>query len=216
MKSQIELSPSFLISDQISTLREIKKESINISIWERQVNPEINQWIQPFLASDFRPCNIHTTTQTFKMDLEKALVDYQNLYPKGFQQMLSDADMLLQEFSKITQKTTFSVFWAIVKNGMCRRFHTDVNTLRLLCSYAGPGTQWVKPDNINLDLTHRAKANEMIIHEDEIQQAKPFDVVILKGALQANPETPPILHRSPPVDSESEKRLLFRVDVLEN
>lgn len=216
MKDQINLSPapSFVISNDVEQLEDIQRADINISIWERPVNPEMNQWLEQFKESDFKSFNLHTTSQTFKGDFENALINYQNSSPLGFQSLLEDADMLLQAFAKITQKTNFRIYWAIVRNGMCRRFHTDANTLRLLCTYMGPGTQWVKPDNIDYDIPH-CKGNEMIINEDEIQQTKPFDVVILKGALHAERDTPPILHRSPPIESETEKRILFRIDVLE-
>ncbi|MEO1652562.1 MAG: DUF1826 domain-containing protein, partial [Bacteroidota bacterium] len=136
------------------------------------------------------------------------------LHPAGFDLLLQDIKELLEAFADISQETDFSIYWAIVENGMCRRFHTDANTFRLLCTYAGPGTQWVKPENINQDRAH-CPGNEMIIDMQKIEQTKPFEVVILKGALQKHCSQP-LLHRSPPLDNEGEKRLLLRIDISEN
>ncbi len=214
MKAQIESSPSFAISSDREQLREILQTNVSIAIWKRPVIPDIQQWIRQFIASDFQKSTFNTSIRNFKQDFEQALGDYQALHPVGFEMLSEDVGGLLAQFSAITQKTNFRIFWAIVDNGMCRRFHTDVNVLRLLCTYEGPGTQWVKPENINHDLSH-SKGNEMIINPDEIQQARPFDVVILKGALHEH-KTTLVLHRSPPLEQAGEKRVLFRIDLAED
>ena len=215
MKEQVSTSLPFIISNELTHLRKIQETGINISICERQVVPEINSWIDQFIDCDFQKITLNTTPESFKKDFEQALSVYQSLHPVGFQLLLDDIDMLLKEFASISQTTDFKVYWAIVNDGMCRRFHTDANKLRLLCTYKGPGTEWVKPDNINFDLPH-CSGNEMIINDQEIQQTKPYDVVILKGALHEHREAPLILHRSPPLENQETKRLLLRIDMSES
>ncbi len=86
---------------------------------------------------------------------------------------------------------------------MCRKFHTDINDLRLLCTYAGPGTLWVAEDENNRDY------DEEHIGEVRIHQADTGDILILKGALY--PKGKPVVHGSPTIEETDGKRLCERL-----
>ena len=97
---------------------------------------------------------------------------------------------------------------------MCRKFHTDVNDLRMLCTYLGPGTLWVPDEAIDLDASYaRGNGKDIVIDLEKVEQVGTGDVVILKGALY--PEANAILHRSPTIEENGEKRLLLRIDTYE-
>ncbi|MEO0341714.1 MAG: DUF1826 domain-containing protein, partial [Bacteroidota bacterium] len=103
------------------------------------------------------------------------------------------------------------LFLATVATSMCRKLHTDVNDLRLLCTYIGPGTVWVPDEAINQEALQARKSNEEIVSDEKlIQQVDTGDVVILKGALYPNAQ--PIMHRSPSLDQVGSTRLLLRID----
>lgn len=73
----------------------------------------------------------------------------------------------------------------------CRKFHVDAVGLRLLCTYAGPGTEWINPDG---------KIRRMTI----------MQVAVFKGS--AFPGAGPrVLHRSPPL-STGESRVVLCID----
>ncbi len=121
-----------------------------------------------------------------------------------------DIKDLLQLFGEVSGATSFRLLLATVKNNMCRKFHTDINDLRMLCTYAGPGTLWLKEDH------PKPKAwdsTEEESHEEgSIQQAKTGSVIILKGALYPKESTKAILHRSPTIEESGQRRLLLRID----
>ena len=97
---------------------------------------------------------------------------------------------------------------------MCRKFHTDINDLRLLCTYIGPGTLWLPDEAVDLKALQKGGDEQaLVVDEQQIQQVSTGDVVILKGALY--PEANPILHRSPSIEESGEKRLLLRIDTNE-
>ena len=96
---------------------------------------------------------------------------------------------------------------------MCRKFHTDVNDLRMLCTYVGQGTLWL-PDEAVKNEEYRTRRDEIVIDEDLIQQALTGDVLILKGALY--PEANAVIHRSPTIEETNERRLLLRIDTCKN
>ena len=61
--------------------------------------------------------------------------------------------------------------------------------------------------------TELEKTNEtIIINQGEIQEAQPFEVLILKGALNISNDTHAIYHRSPTIEETGSSRILLRLD----
>ncbi len=118
--------------------------------------------------------------------------------------LFEDISILLTHFKKTTKASAFSLMLATIKNNMCRKFHTDVNDLRLLCTYSGRGTLWAPDVAIEKD------QQDVSINKAYIQEVKTGDFCILKGALYPNAE--PILHKSPAIEKDNEIRLLLRID----
>ena len=114
----------------------------------------------------------------------------------------------------MTQASSFRLLLTTVNTDMCRKFHTDINDLRLLCTYIGPGTLWLPDEIVDGKALQAGKEDtEIVIDAQQIQQVPTGDVVILKGALYAGAN--PILHRSPSIKEHGEKRFLLRIDTNE-
>lgn len=187
-------------------LLQIHSNEINIAVYNRdistfskQIETALNQAIEVRVSGD-----IETIVQT----IEKKLKDLKLLK--------SDLISLLHIFKDITKANSFRLLLATVNTNMCRKFHTDINDLRLLCTYAGPGTLWLEDDNVNrkaLDTCGDAEC--IVLDETKIQQAKTGSVVILKGAIYPIEGTKAIVHRSPTIEETSERRLLLRIDTNE-
>ncbi len=95
---------------------------------------------------------------------------------------------------------------------MCQRFHTDFNYLRLLCTYKGPATLWLPEKGADRMAHYSGKDNDSIVkNSDLIQQANTGDVLVLKGGMYPNAKA--IIHRSPPIQTQGQKRLLLRIDM---
>ncbi len=81
----------------------------------------------------------------------------------------------------------------VVETDACRRFHADYVTVRTICTYVGPGTQW-----------HR------IAEPDAIGTVATGSVAVFKGRLLLDPPT--VLHRSPPIMASGGRRLMLVID----
>ena len=114
--------------------------------------------------------------------------------------LIKDIVEVLNLFKRISKAETFRLSLESISTDMCRKFHADMNQLRLLCTYVGPGTLWL-PDDIQKD----------VISKDEIQQVKTGNIALLKGKLYPTDE--PIFHRSPGIETLNERRLLLRIDM---
>ena len=127
--------------------------------------------------------------------------------------LLQDIKNLLHLFKRITNTNSFQLLLATINTNMCTKFHTDRNNLRMLCTYSGPGTLWLKEDNINRKALDSYKNNQsIVIDKTSIEQAKTGSVIILKGTKYPKEATKAVVHRSPNIGQSGAKRLLLRID----
>lgn len=191
------------VGNRAKVLEGIHAKEKNIAIYQRDIKlwqKELKQ-----LATTSVECKVSGTvdeiTTALEANLKEQLPNYDFL--------LEDISNILSLFQKVSKAESFRVLLATVKTNMCRKFHTDINDLRLLCTYAGPGTLWL-PDEIINQKAFKSKNQNIVLDENLIQQANIGDIVILKGALY--PDAEAILHRSPTIEETGEQRLLLRID----
>ena len=102
----------------------------------------------------------------------------------------------------------------------CKYFHQDFNRLRTLCTYLGPGTQWVENQYVNREALKEANhpSNECIVSgfPNNINCLKTGWVAVLKGEKFPNNKGNAIVHRSPPIEDQSLLRIVLRVDVIDS
>jgi len=192
-------------STSIDVLEEIHDLAINISIYERdtsKLGAEIADLMRNEVTWKYSG-SIDMILDSINRDLSE------NQYPL----IRQDIRHLLEAFKNTTQTDNFKILLASINNNMCRKFHTDVNDLRLLCTYTGPGTLWLTDDNINrANLGHRGDNSTIVINEEDIRQVPTGAVAILKGAVYPQKKSHAVVHRSPTIEESGEKRLLLRID----
>jgi hypothetical protein len=138
------------------------------------------------------------------------------LASKSIPHIVKDIADRLTVFQQITNGTTFKLLLATVNTIMCKRFHADVNDIRLLCTYSGPGTLWLANEYVNREALQTFRPNEEIVIKDSaIRQVPTGAVALLKGAVYPNIQTQPVVHRSPTIAESGTKRLLLRIDTNE-
>lgn len=115
-----------------------------------------------------------------------------------------DIEACLEAFQHATDCRKIAFSLAPVAQDMCRRFHTDVVDYRLLCSYMGVGTYFVRPEDAWYPV-------DEVPHE-VIQVMQVGEVILFRGAKSATDSLPALLHKSPPVEASQTRRLLLRLD----
>lgn len=190
-------------------LRSIHDNHINIAIYERDVEG-LAQEIQFLLNS-----NVVVRATGNKVTIEEELAKH--IDKEKCPLLIQDILTLLEHFSQVTNVEDFRLLLATVNTNMCRKFHTDVNDLRMLCTYSGPGTLWLTNDNIDHQAMSRNEDNEQVIlDESKVQQAKTGAAIILKGAIYPYGKPEAVVHRSPTIEESGESRLLLRIDTNAN
>jgi len=186
------LTDPVIYADASSGLQAIQHPGVALALWQRS--------LPSGLAAALAEVDLAQVDDlSIRLDLplsEPALATKLALcgYPEDIAKLLA-ADMALLSacHAVITGSTQLTVRLEVVETDACRRFHADYVTCRMLTTYVGQATQWIRSG-----------------HEDAIGQMETGEVGLFKGRLLL-PE-PPILHRSPPIAGTGERRLLFVVD----
>lgn len=126
----------------------------------------------------------------------------------GRTRLTADIARLARIFAEIAGTTAVRIRLDAIDGPACRLFHADHVGLRLLCTYAGPGTEWV-PDHAvaRAALGDNARA---IPRKAAIRRLPRFAVGLFKGEAFPGNAGRGIVHRSPPV--RSAPRLLLCLD----
>tara|TARA_B100001109_G_scaffold255859_1_gene261749 strand:+ start:8455 stop:9111 length:657 start_codon:yes stop_codon:yes gene_type:complete len=211
LKNPIKVNAPFetAFARQFSDLSLIHQEDKNVVILQRKISHDFDIEIKQIMEASlyFRSSgDISSILEALKKAFSAKHISGSALF--------KDIRQLLNQFARVSEASSFRLGFFVVDSNMCRRFHTDINDLRLLCTYKGQGTFWLPEEAANRKEHHNGGDNENIVKEPTlIQQTQVGDVMILKGALY--PDAKAAIHRSPSIEESNEKRLLLRIDTNE-
>lgn len=119
--------------------------------------------------------------------------------------IVADVASQAQHFAEITGSLQLGLKLEMVRDNACRKLHHDYVAHRLVCTYRGPGTQWLPREH------EPALGNEREIVPDHWLASVPrFAAALFAGVLL--PGARPILHRSPPIAGTGEVRLVLTIN----
>ncbi len=197
-------------SENMYEMAHVLKDKYNLAIWKRQPDENLASFVRLLISLN----SLSITGRFSKAGLEETLTQ-QLVMMKGFpgyNHFIEDVAMLFDFFSNLCKTENASVTLGIIDHDACRKFHVDFYELRLLCSYIGPGTEWVYNNNVNRKYLGRGENEQIIRKNEEVQRLKAFEVCLLKGEAGINYGKPGIVHRSPPLQDSKDKRLVLRID----
>ncbi len=197
------------IESELSILSAILQKEKNVVVYQRAVK-EMKTEIETLLK-----LNVQLRLSGSKKQILEKISNKMEACNCHVPLFTSDIIQLLEQFKRISGVASFRLNLFAVNSNMCQRFHTDINDLRLLCTYSGQGTFWLPEEAADRNNHHDGGQNEEIVLKPElIQQANEGDVLILKGALFPNAKA--AIHRSPSIEESGEIRLLLRIDTNES
>lgn len=183
-------------------LSEFVRPDIAAAIWRRQPLPGFQSWIDsldlellPNARVTLRPDDARETiTQICDVAETPDCPERQTL--------IDDAAALADIFAGLTQSRYLQLRFDVVTTNACRKFHVDVVTARLVCTYRGTGTQYG-------------------ISTDGADPSRIFTVptgapILLRGKLWPPRPDSGLVHRSPPIEGTGETRLLLVLDPVSN
>lgn len=193
------------LSPDPEILTEIYEPGCNLAVWQRQLSPEIQHYLQLGITPEQR-INLKTLF-TCQPDMDTVVRDsLEQALPlaEGRQALIEDILQLMQMYECLFEPGMIGIRLATLQQAMCPRFHVDYLPARLVTTYLGTGTQWLK-DSEEGEARIPAQAPE------KYEQLGTGDVALLKGNGWFDNEGLGIVHRSPPVQ-EGTNRLFLSLD----
>lgn len=175
-----------------SDLGIVRKPHVALALWERDLSAVLLDAVDRLDLEAVDDVDLTIDFPAATPMLAASLIA--SGYPERAARPLA-ADMLNlgEQLAALTDVARVRLRLEVVETDACRKFHADYVTLRLLATYRGPATQWVRT-----------------LAPDTIEQVERGAAAVFKGRLML--ERPTILHRSPPLAATGEQRLLLTVD----
>lgn len=197
------------LANTSDVLEQINDPAVNLAVWQRAVDDEITRELSatplPMGADLYSP----TSPTSFEEDVARILVQ-QGLFPERCSSLRADMQRLATRFFAISDRNEWRMRLVVTATDDCRRFHVDRVNLRLLCTYRGPGTEWLRDEQVDRVAQAACKPNESLILGGEPNRLEPGWVAIMKG--DPKNEGHGLVHRSPPIEGTGHIRVLFCLD----
>jgi len=130
-----------------------------------------------------------------------------------------DLAALVPRFARLAKRKHVRVRLESIESDACRKLYADLIGLRLVVTYAGPGTEWVANEDVDrlqfgrVDIDVEENNLAIIRHRPVVRRTQPFDVVLMKGDAYPGYEGRGAVHRSPPIEGTAARRLVLKIDV---
>jgi hypothetical protein len=207
-------SSSLRISTDASALEAVLEPGIASCLWRRP--------LPGAAAAELRGLASAPLDVAMELDAQADAWPLPDVLGAGAARARIEADVarLVPVFARLSGRRHLKLRLSRVEDNACRKFHVDFVGLRLLVTYAGPGTELVDHAHVHREHIGRHEltmdeANALIVPDPtHIVRAEPGDVALLKGEAWRGNGGRGAVHRSPPIEGTRTSRLVLKLDAL--
>ena len=192
------------------TLTKILQDDTNLAVWQRQLPLHISDFAQLLLSLNdplAESLCLELPNEDAEPDLTGLASGFRDL--EGYEGFIADLKWLVSAFACLLGAKRIGLRLRVLDKAMCPRFHVDHVPVRLITTYAGVGSQWLKEGTMDRQQLGQANAEP----QAQIQQLNSGDVALLKGEKWHGNEGFGLIHRSPQ-PAAGERRLILTLDWL--
>jgi hypothetical protein len=191
-------------------LSDILEDGVNLALWQRQLPLHIAEFAALVVALD-EPL---AEALVIELDREDSAPNLQGLAPRcrdleGYDGFIADVSWLISAFACLLGARRIGVRLRLLDRAMCPRFHVDHVPVRLITTYAGVGSQWLREGVMDRRRLSQPDAEPT----EHIEQILCGEVALLKGTKWHGNEDHGLIHRSPALKA-NERRLILTLDWL--
>lgn len=191
-------------------LADILDNGVNLALWQRQLPLHIAEF-GALLVSLNEPL---AESLVVELDSEEAEPNLLGLAAgcrdlEGYDGFIADVAWLVSVFACLLGAKRIGVRLRLLDKAMCPRFHVDHVPVRLITTYAGIGSQWLREGVMDRRQLSQADAEP----SERIEQIHCGEVALLKGEKWRGNEGYGLIHRSPAL-AANERRLILTLDWL--
>lgn len=202
VQTPLKLPPVWQSAEELVDLVGIFEPPVQVCALPRTLDPMLLEYLaQAALQGPLQL--METVSKTADIRLER--------FPEGEGKtaFLNDLSLLRDIVCELVDCDAVGLRVALVNKAMCPGWHIDRLGLRLICTYQGPGTQWLEDQSVDRSLLKQIKNADQPYVE-----AAEGDIVLLKGALWQENEPWGSIHRSPDITHASSIRVVITMDPL--
>lgn len=187
-------------------LTDVLQDGVNLAVWRRRLPPQLEDFAEVVVSlgqplSDQWVMDVDEQQMPVMSDLLREAADLQ-----GYEAFVADVAWLVAAYTCLVGARRVGLRLRVLTGPMCPRFHVDNVPLRLLTTYAGPGSEWLREQESPRGELHTAQ-----VPVNNIQKLHVGEVAVLKGEKWQGNEGAGLVHRSP---SGQQGRLLLSLDWL--
>ncbi|MGR2705183.1 hypothetical protein B7453_02060 [Pseudomonas sp. IB20] len=191
-------------------LADVLNDGVNLAVWQRQLPLHIAQFGALLVALN-EPL---AESLVIELNTEDAVPNLQGLVSscrdlEGYDGFIADVSWLVSAFACLLGAKRIGVRLRLLDKAMCPRFHVDHVPVRLITTYAGIGSQWLREGVMD----RRKLAQPDAEPTERIEQILCGEVAMLKGTKWHGNEGHGLIHRSPALKAD-ERRLILTLDWL--
>jgi len=187
-------------------LTEVLQDGVNLAVWRRRLPVQLLDFAARVISlgqplADQRVIDVDEQHMPVLPDLLREAADLH-----GYESFVADVTWLVAAYTCLVGARRVGLRLRVLGSPMCPRFHVDNVPLRLLTTYVGPGSEWLREQASAGSELYTARPAV-----DNIQHLQTGDVAVLKGEKWQGNEGAGLVHRSP---SSQQGRLLLSLDWL--
>ncbi len=203
-----------------AALTEIQDPARNLALWRRTLDPELVAELArlPRLPAQAARARLAPGADWGSQQRAvAALLAHHGLDALDLPLWTADLLDLLDRFLSLAPDWLVDLRLEVVSDDACRRFHVDRTRLRLVCTYRGPGTEWLDDRQVDREALMGHLPNESILRHGHPGRMETGWVGLMKGENYPGNQGPGnqgmgLVHRSPPIAGTGETRVLFCLD----
>ena len=191
-------------------LSDILEDGVNLALWQRQLPLHIAEFGALLVALNeplAESLVIELNSEDAEPNLRGLAPSYRDL--EGYEGFIADVSWLVSAFACLLGAKRIGVRLRLLDKAMCPRFHVDHVPVRLITTYAGIGSQWLREGVMDRRKLSQSDAEP----SQRIEQIQCGEVALLKGTKWHGNEDHGLIHRSPALKAD-ERRLILTLDWL--
>lgn len=187
------------------SMAEVLQEGVNLAVWQRQLPPQLQDFSEVVagLGGSITDQRVIEVDEHQVPVIEGLLYEAVDIH--GYDAFVADVTWLVSAYSCLLGAHRVGLRIRALTSPMCPRFHVDNVPLRLITTYAGPGSEFLPEQAVA-----RAALSTGNAAVDKVMRLNTGDVALFKGERWEGNEGAGVVHRSP----SGPPRLLLTLDWL--
>lgn len=198
----LPVAPTWRRVAELADLVEIFDPGVQVCSWQREIDPAIERYL-----SQLQQTPESQVIETLSSAVSPRLGGLPG--GAGRASLIEDLSLLREIVCELLDSEAAGLRLARIGRAMCPGWHVDRVGIRLVCTYQGPGTQWLADQGVDRGDLHAAPSGD-----GDFIQATTGEIVLLKGALWQGNDAFGAIHRSPMPEAATSLRTLVTLDPL--